>query len=552
MSFMTQQTHVIHDIDRDGFGSAAMLTAELGPEYCRLYPSSSKNGAALVREIDSRPGETVWVLDIPTPERWAGFLRPDGVLINWVDHHPVRAADSPAEDIRLYLPIGDRPVTTMHLLVQHGLVPSLHEPMRFVCSLCIPKFETAWTRIVDGLADGWRAFESEMLSALLAHAPLGQDPPAELLHLEQKVITTRNEVENLLDQAEMQLLEHAVVVRLPDAQGHPLKHFNLRAQARFDRPVSIVVHRNRTLYCGRNTSDGPSFDFLAHFAARGLEAKGHPYVAFANIPKARMEEELSALLAELNDTYLRHTRLEQVIGWAERIDRDLHDLVHRRDVPVFFRPGSKGISMVGLTPEGPQRGKSGIKNLNKLRENFEDKFQTHCIRIDQGRETPEKQLQSFLLHSAICGSFERWIAPLNEASAETVTPMKLRFATDEIPLPYKGGKIVCDILAVRQTPTGYVPVVIELKSDRVMKRLIEQVTGYASLVDRHVELFRRLFSVLLRENIKLSGPCEKWIIWPQAGKERDPREAELAAQGIRVVGYEPDGLAFRFRVGREP
>jgi hypothetical protein len=122
---------------------------------------------------------------------------------------------------------------------------------------------------------------------------------------------------------------------------------------------------------------------------------------------------------------------------------------------------------------------------------------------------------------------------------------------DEIPLPYRGAKIVCDILAVRETPEGHIPVVVELKSRREMKRLVEQVTDDAALVDSHANLYEWLFGVILHDEFRFTGPCEKWIVWPAAGKERDPREAELSAQGIRVVGYEPDGLAYRFRVGRE-
>jgi hypothetical protein len=111
---------------------------------------------------------------------------------------------------------------------------------------------------------------------------------------------------------------------------------------------------------------------------------------------------------------------------------------------------------------------------------------------------------------------------------------------------------VCDILAVRETPDGHIPVVIELKIRREMKRLVEQVTDYAALVDRHASLYEVLFGVILHDEFRFVGPCEKWIVWPIAGEERDPREAELSAQGIRVVGYEPDSLAFHFRVGREP
>jgi len=244
--------------------------------------------------------------------------------------------------------------------------------------------------------------------------------------------------------------------------------------------------------------------------------------------------------------------LGKVVGWAEKIEDELHELIWHHKMPVFFRPGASGVAMVGLTSDLPQRGRSGYRDLKALSEKFESHFLAYCVQPDQGRPTPEKMLQSYLIRGAIRGSVERWMTPLNEASERTGAPVKLRFAVDEVPLKHNGKKIVCDLLAVREIPGGHVPVVIELKSDRQMKRLIDQVTGYAALVDRHADLFARLFGVILHEEFTFVGPCENWIVWPLAGKDRDPREDEFAAGGIRVVGYEQYGVEFRFRIGPAP
>lgn len=128
--------------------------------------------------------------------------------------------------------------------------------------------------------------------------------------------------------------------------------------------------------------------------------------------------------------------------------------------------------------------------------------------------------------------------------------VELTFVTDELPLPLFDGKIVCDLLALRRDAGRATPVLLELKDDRLLSRLIEQVEGYAVLVDEHAELFARLFGALLGEEVRFDGPTEKWIVWPAAGTGKDPREDELAMKGIRVVSYnEEDGL-YRFRVGR--
>ena len=49
------------------------------------------------------------------------------------------------------------------------------------------------------------------------------------------------------------------------------------------------------------------------------------------------------------------------------------------------------------------------------------------------------------------------------------------FVTDEIALPVEGGEIVCDILALRRDGGRSTPVLLELKDDRLLTRLAEQV-----------------------------------------------------------------------------
>ena len=93
------------------------------------------------------------------------------------------------------------------------------------------------------------------------------------------------------------------------------------------------------------------------------------------------------------------------------------------------------------------------------------------------------------------------------------------------------------------------PVVIELKSARQLKRLVEQVVGYARCVNALSTEFEQLYSVILGRTISFSRPAEPWIVWPQAGEAQDPRESELASEGIRVVGYTTTTNGFRFRSG---
>jgi hypothetical protein len=215
---------------------------------------------------------------------------------------------------------------------------------------------------------------------------------------------------------------------------------------------------------------------------------------------------------------------------------------------VHFRPSSTGVGMIGLLPDRPQRGKSGLRNLERAARDFEQLFGAHCRDVSQGRITGEKALQSFLIRNAY--GHGRRLACLNEASATTNAPVDLVFVTDEIPVPAEQGKIVCDILAFRAEGDRGVPVLLELKDDRMLTRLIAQVESYAALIDEHVDLYSELFSAVLGEALSLTGPCEKWIVWPSAGAGRDPREEELLARGVRLVGYRAAGDGFQFSVGQ--
>ena len=240
--------------------------------------------------------------------------------------------------------------------------------------------------------------------------------------------------------------------------------------------------------------------------------------------------------------------LQDTIDWAERIHGELQPILDAHGDRVHFRPSSTGVAMVGLLPDRPQRGKGGLHDLARVASEFDTMFAIHCMDIDQGRVTGEKRLQSWLIRDAYTHS--RRLDSINTASAATNEPVVLRFITDEISLPVETGKIVCDILALRVDGGRSTPVLLELKDDRLLTRLVAQVEGYAKLIDQHADLFARLYSALLGHEVELNTPTEKWIVWPAAGENVDPREDKLRERGIRVVGYNVAGEGgYGFKVG---
>ena len=241
---------------------------------------------------------------------------------------------------------------------------------------------------------------------------------------------------------------------------------------------------------------------------------------------------------------LQRQHLQGVLHWARRVRETLDPVSQAHLGDVHFRPGSRGVAMVGLLPERPQRGKSGLRDLTRVAAEFPSLFSAHCRDVPQGRPTPEKRLQSWMTAEAYRN--DRIMASLDRACPGGTST---RFVADELALPVGDGRrIVCDMLALRQEPDGSCrAAVIELKSARQLKRLVEQVQGYARCVDQHRETFSELFSEILGTPVNLTGSAEAWIVWPQAGEVADPRADELAASNIRVVGYleRDDGFVFR-------
>jgi hypothetical protein len=241
-------------------------------------------------------------------------------------------------------------------------------------------------------------------------------------------------------------------------------------------------------------------------------------------------------------------QLETTIGWAHKLRATLQPILDEHGSRVHFRPSSKGIAMVGLLAERPQRG-CRLETLVEFATTFEDLFAKHCRDVAHGRVTGEKALQSFLTREAY--KHARHLEPINVASRITDEPVDLVFVTDEIALPIIDGKTVCDVLALRRDGGRSTPVLLELKDQRQLTRLVEQVEGYAALVDLHANLFAELFAALLGEPVRFDAPAEKWIVWPAPPRPGpDPQEDWLAARGVRVVGYTETDGAFALGVGK--
>ncbi len=233
---------------------------------------------------------------------------------------------------------------------------------------------------------------------------------------------------------------------------------------------------------------------------------------------------------------------------AHDIRRYLQDIPEYAGGRVHFRPTASGVTMVGLLPERPQRGKGGYK-AEELKSAFATEFLNHCVNIDQGRPTAEKRLQSFIIGDAY--RYQRLMQALQSRLPDS-EDTSLYFVTDEISVVHDDNKIVCDILAINRRKDGIAPVLMELKSERAMSRLVEQLNNYEAIMKTYQTNFEGLFSALMGEKIRFAFSPEKWMVWPAADTSPDRREAELLPQGIRIVSYSESDAGFDFHIGQRP
>ena len=289
---------LVHDTDRDGWGSAALLSAALGPAQVHLLPLRHKDAIGALTELSGTGVSQVWVLDIPAPSRWpeppAGLPLP----LRWADHHMATWRVPLPGWVEAILPKTHRPTTTMTVLRHAGLLDSVPNALPFTRTLCSPT-TSAWGAVLDGLG---RADELplEELPLLLAAGARGEPPPQALDQFAALAKEASGEVERRLSATPRERHGDLLLVQLADAGGIPLKSYSLAArQGEPPETVVALAHRERLLYVGRD-SRRPGLDLLAHFCARGLAPKGHSYVAFAQIPRGSMEVEIDALAAAVN------------------------------------------------------------------------------------------------------------------------------------------------------------------------------------------------------------------------------------------------------------
>ncbi len=285
---------IIHDVDRDGLGAAAMLVYKLGVDVCELEPLKEKNLQSYFTSNKFEKYEKIWVLDIPSPRNWS-YLAEIPKPVIWVDHHPLNPKARIPENVTFYHPKSALDhTTTMHLLRDNNLV-ELEATSWLWKALCVPSLENDWALVFSGIDSLWPnvPFSKERLPSILFEAIRNKVIPDILIDMKNECLRVKENVSEIVT-AGTKVQGKLAVLYLPDADGIGLKNYSLEIGKQNPDKIAVIVHRNKLLYCGIR-SKIIKFDLLEHFKSRGLEPKGHPYVCFADLGKHNAQEEIEKL-----------------------------------------------------------------------------------------------------------------------------------------------------------------------------------------------------------------------------------------------------------------
>jgi hypothetical protein len=241
-------------------------------------------------------------------------------------------------------------------------------------------------------------------------------------------------------------------------------------------------------------------------------------------------------------------QLRQLLKSAEMIQAEpFHPFKDRlsRDM-LRLRSSAGGFSLVSYNPRTPQRGVSGLRSVHALERALDNLLKNQLQR--PGRETPEKELQSWLIREA--AKHDGKVMPLND-----VLGGDYWFVSDEIALS-ASRKAVADLLLVKVDAENVAQLVnVELKTERAMETF-EQVILFRHVLE-HAELqemWKQFAEIMTRKKFKWQGGQQTWgiVVWPRSKNPELARANDKAKifERVDVIGYHPNYTFERESIAR--
>jgi len=241
-------------------------------------------------------------------------------------------------------------------------------------------------------------------------------------------------------------------------------------------------------------------------------------------------------------------RLRKMSEWAIIRSKEAPGFIEKDQ---YIRIGGAGFRAVSLARESPLSGFG--KNTDTKIAIVEKHFNENEPGKVSGKKE-ERRLQAYMIREALQkdGNLEHLIGL--QFGSETFDEIK--FALDEISLGDRNnpvrfhrrfngqeeGVIRCDLLTVAIKDEKSFPMLIELKYDRSLGRLIEQLDEFSKFItdDYKVEFAALLKACTGIDNVDCSK-CYQMMIWPKSpsGKERKETKETLKSSNISVIEYTP-------------
>jgi len=231
-------------------------------------------------------------------------------------------------------------------------------------------------------------------------------------------------------------------------------------------------------------------------------------------------------MSQTRDEVIRR-RLNRMINWAKKRREFMAKPPEGWSEDWYIRIGGNGYRAVSLDYEHPLLGfaKTSAPNIETVIRHFK-KGNLNAL----GRVTPEKQAQAWLIKKAINHDLDlRTYLGLNGSVYN-----ELLFALDEVSFINKR----LDILAVGVSGDGCFPVSIELKSNRALKQLREQLRSYQDQIKKYETEFKKLLKACVNKEVDFSK-FGRIIVWPKSKSGNESSElTKCDHQKITVIESE--------------
>ncbi len=229
-------------------------------------------------------------------------------------------------------------------------------------------------------------------------------------------------------------------------------------------------------------------------------------------------------------------RLSKMTEWAKKRRCFLAGPPNGWGEDWYIRIGGNGYTAVSLDCERPLLGFASRPTTDI--ETVISHFKKGTVK-ELGRPTPEKRAQAWLIKQAINDKLNlKTYLGLDGSIYE-----ELLFALDEVSFGDKDHKPIgrLDILAVGICDAGAFPVFIELKSRRLLGRLLCQLQEYQCHMKRYEHEFAMLINACTNVEVNLSK-YGRIIVWPksQSGNVSDRVEVECGQHKVTIIESDTD------------